>query len=178
MGSLYLLNYDDELQVLAMRYEIPRVGVNPEEVVGDTCPWPDADGVHAHRIGAGCSAAFGEIYAFAHLDSFSGKSELSIWLSCIAINAALKKIRRRRGFEFSFDEFAETTSPGRLVEIKCHRPAPDDQCLQREVAQILVDGKLLLQRNEQAHMMFAKDPAPNQKRADENWAKMQAQQGK
>ena len=52
MGSLYLLNYDDELQVLAMRYEIPRVGVNPEEVVGDTCPWPDADGVHAHRIGA------------------------------------------------------------------------------------------------------------------------------
>ena len=91
---------------------------------------------------------------------------------------SLKKIRRRRGFEFSFDEFAETTSPGRLVEIKCHRPAPDDQCLQREIAQILVDGKLLLQRNEQAHMMFAKDPAPNQKRADENWAKMQAQQGK
>ena len=51
MGGLYLLNYDDELQVLAMRYEIPRVGVNPEELVGDTCPWPDADGVHAQRIG-------------------------------------------------------------------------------------------------------------------------------
>jgi len=37
------------------------------------------------------------------------------------------------------------------------------------------DGKLLLQRNEKAHMMFAKDPARNHKKADENWAKLQAQ---
>jgi hypothetical protein len=160
-----------------MRYEIvPRVGVNPEEVVGDICPLPDADGVHAHRTGAACSAAFGEIYAFVHLDSVGGKSELSTWLSRIAINAALTKIRRRRGFEFSLDEFAETTSPGRLHEIS---PAPDDQSLQCEIAQILVegaitlgkledvdpnyflvyDGKLLLQRNEKAHMMFAKTQA-------------------
>jgi len=35
------------------------------------------------------------------------------------------------------------------------------------------DSKLLLQRNEKAHMMFAKDPAANHKKADENWEKMQ-----
>lgn len=40
------------------------------------------------------------------------------------------------------------------------------------------DGKLLLQRNEKAHMMFGKDPAANHKKADENWEKLQAQQGK
>jgi len=35
------------------------------------------------------------------------------------------------------------------------------------------DGKLLLQRNEKAHMMFVKDPAGNHKKADEQWKKMQ-----
>ena len=35
------------------------------------------------------------------------------------------------------------------------------------------DGKLLLQRNEKAHMMFMKDPAGNHKKADEQWKKLQ-----
>jgi len=39
------------------------------------------------------------------------------------------------------------------------------------------DGKLMLQRNEKAHLMFAKDPAGNSKKADENWAKLQSQRG-
>ena len=78
--------------------------------------------------------------AFVHLDSFSGKSKLSTWLWRIAINAALMRIRRRRRFEFSLDAFAETASSARRVDIKCHRPAPDDQYLQREIAQILVEG--------------------------------------
>ena len=78
--------------------------------------------------------------AFVHLESFSGKSKLSTWLWRIAINAALMRIRRRRGFEFSLDAFAGTASSARRVDIKCHRPAPDDQYLQREIAQILVEG--------------------------------------
>jgi len=40
------------------------------------------------------------------------------------------------------------------------------------------DGKLLLQRNAKAHMMFAMDPAGNHKKADANWAKIQTQQSK
>jgi YHS domain-containing protein len=39
------------------------------------------------------------------------------------------------------------------------------------------DGKLLLQRNAKAHMMFTKDPEGNHKKADENWARLQAEQG-
>lgn len=38
------------------------------------------------------------------------------------------------------------------------------------------DGKLLLQRNEKAHMMFMKDPAGNHKKADEQWKKLQGKQ--
>jgi len=154
-----------------MRYEIvPGAGVNPEEVAADICSARDADGLYDYKIGAECSAAFGEIYerchgkilrlalritrnaqdaedvvqeafmsAFVHLDSFAGKSKLSTWLWRIAINTALMKIRRRRRSEFSLDEFAETTSPVRL-EIKSHSLAPDDQYMQREIAQMLVEG--------------------------------------
>jgi YHS domain-containing protein len=35
------------------------------------------------------------------------------------------------------------------------------------------EGKLLLQRNVKAHMMFSKDPEGNHRKADENWAKLQ-----
>lgn len=34
------------------------------------------------------------------------------------------------------------------------------------------DGKLLLQRNEKAHMMLMKDPAGNHQKADEQWKKL------
>ena len=46
-----------------------------------------------------------------------------------------------------------------------------DRALQ-QVFEFSHDGKLLLKRNEKAHMMFAKDPAANHKKADENWEKM------
>jgi YHS domain-containing protein len=38
------------------------------------------------------------------------------------------------------------------------------------------DGKLLLQRNEKAHMMFMKDPSGNHKKADEQWKKLRGEQ--
>ena len=77
---------------------------------------------------------------FLHLDSFSGKSKLSTWISRIAINAALMKIRRRRRFEFSLDERAEVPSTKGSAEIECDGPAPDEQFLQRELEQILAEG--------------------------------------
>ena len=40
---------------------------------------------------------------------------------------------------------------------------------------VVHDNKLLLQRNEKAHMMFAKDLAGNHQKADANWAKVQEQ---
>ena len=38
---------------------------------------------------------------------------------------------------------------------------------------VVHDNKLLFQRNEKAHMMFAKDLEGNHKKADANWAKFQ-----
>jgi len=38
---------------------------------------------------------------------------------------------------------------------------------------VVHDGKLLLQRNEKAHVMFSKDLDGNHKKADANWAKLQ-----
>lgn len=38
---------------------------------------------------------------------------------------------------------------------------------------VVHDDKLLLQRNEKAHMMFSKDLEGNHKKADENWSKLQ-----
>jgi YHS domain-containing protein len=38
---------------------------------------------------------------------------------------------------------------------------------------VVHQGKLFLQRNQKAHMMFAQDIAANHKKADENWAKLQ-----
>lgn len=77
--------------------------------------------------------------AFLHLDTFSGKSKLSTWISRIAINAALMKIRRRRRFEFSLDARAETSLAKRPVEIECDGPTPDEELLQRELEQILAE---------------------------------------
>ena len=34
------------------------------------------------------------------------------------------------------------------------------------------DGKLLVQRNEKAHLMFMKDPSGNHQKADQQWAKL------
>ena len=42
---------------------------------------------------------------------------------------------------------------------------------------LVYDGKLFLQRNEKAHMMFSRDPEGNRENADENWSKLQSRQG-
>jgi len=38
---------------------------------------------------------------------------------------------------------------------------------------VVHEGKLLVQRNEKAHMMFMKDPSGNHQKADQQWAKLQ-----
>src|SRR5271170_6343934 len=47
--------------------------------------------------------------AFVHLKSFNGDSRFSTWLTRIAINAALMKLRKKNRFrDVSLDESAET----------------------------------------------------------------------
>src|SRR5712692_5167770 len=72
--------------------------------------------------------------AFIHLNSFNGDSRFSTWLSRIAINAALMKLRKKhRLWEVSLDESAETEQPSsrldveddgdqRISEFRAHQP--------------------------------------------------------
>ena len=80
------------------------------------------------------------VHSFLHLGSFAGKSRLSTWISRIAINDALMKIRRRGRFEVSLDERRETPSAAPFTEIACDDPAPEEQCLKAELAQMLTEG--------------------------------------
>jgi len=80
------------------------------------------------------------LLTFLHLDSFSGKSKLSTWITRIAINAALMKIRKRRRYESSLDEIQERSRAGLCPEIAADHPSPDQQLLQRELEQILAEG--------------------------------------
>lgn len=46
---------------------------------------------------------------FTHLKSFQGRSSVSTWMTRIAINAALTRLRRSRGAAVSIDEAGEET---------------------------------------------------------------------
>ena len=75
--------------------------------------------------------------AFVHLNTFSGRSKLSTWISRIGINAALMKIRGRRRYEFSLDDILERQWPGRCAELVSDQPAPDQRLRQIELEKIL-----------------------------------------
>jgi RNA polymerase sigma-70 factor (ECF subfamily) len=77
---------------------------------------------------------------FQHLDTFAGRSKLSTWISRIAINAALMKIRKRRRYESSLDDILDRSGAGGSAEIAQDHLAPDQLLLQRELKQVLAEG--------------------------------------
>jgi RNA polymerase sigma-70 factor (ECF subfamily) len=78
--------------------------------------------------------------AFMHLDGFLGKSKISTWISRIAINAALAKIRTRRRKQFSIDDLVKSSWNDWPPEIVSDRPAPDRERWERELARIFPDS--------------------------------------
>jgi RNA polymerase sigma-70 factor, ECF subfamily len=76
--------------------------------------------------------------AFLYLESFKGDARFSTWLSRIAINAALMKLRKKhRLWDVSLDESAETERPSSHLEVEEQSPNPEQLYAQKERQRIL-----------------------------------------
>jgi RNA polymerase sigma-70 factor (ECF subfamily) len=76
--------------------------------------------------------------AFVHLKDFDGRSRFATWLTRIAINAALMKLRKKRGLqEVSMDEPNPSSEPVAQREFRCDAPDPEESCSARERRRIL-----------------------------------------
>jgi len=79
--------------------------------------------------------------AFIHLKSFNGDSRFSTWLSRIAINAALMKLRKKQHvWDVSLDESAENEQSSLLLDVKDHGLNPEQLYAQMEWQQILFEA--------------------------------------
>jgi len=76
--------------------------------------------------------------AFIHLQSFNGDSRFSTWLSRIAINAALMKLRKKhRLWDVSLDESAETEKSSSRIDVEDQGLNPEQLYAQKERQRIL-----------------------------------------
>ena len=79
--------------------------------------------------------------AFIHLNRFNGDSRFSTWLSRIAINAALMKLRKKhRQWDVSLDEPAETGELGSRIDIEDQGLNPEQLYGQMEQRRILSEA--------------------------------------
>ncbi len=71
--------------------------------------------------------------AFVHLKDFDGRSQFATWLTRIAINAALMKLRKNRGArEVPIDEPNPSSEPVAQREFRHDAPDPEESCSLRE----------------------------------------------
>ena len=67
--------------------------------------------------------------AFVHLKHFEGRSQFASWLTRIAINAALMKLRKNRGArEVPIDEPNLSSEPVAQREFRYDAPDPEESC--------------------------------------------------
>src|ERR1700732_5012080 len=79
--------------------------------------------------------------AFLYLQSFNGDARFSTWLSRIAINAALMKLRKKhRLWDVSLDESAETEQPSSHLDVEEQGPNPEQLYAQKERQRILSEA--------------------------------------
>jgi RNA polymerase sigma-70 factor, ECF subfamily len=79
--------------------------------------------------------------AFIHLKSFKGGSRFSTWLSRIAINASLMKLRRKKhSRDVSLDESAKTEEPSLRYDIEDQGPNPEELYAHKERRRILFEA--------------------------------------
>jgi RNA polymerase sigma-70 factor (ECF subfamily) len=78
------------------------------------------------------------LLAFIHLKNFKGDSRFSTWLSRIAINAALMKLRKKRHvWDVSLDESAESEQPSSWMDLEDEGLNPEQLYAQKERQRIL-----------------------------------------
>ena len=76
--------------------------------------------------------------AFIHLKSFNGHSRFSTWLSRIAINAALMKLRTKQHlWDLSLDEPTDTERSSALLDVEDPGLNPEQRYVQEERQRIL-----------------------------------------
>src|SRR3984957_10206449 len=76
--------------------------------------------------------------AFVHLQDFDGRSQFATWLTRIAINAALMKLRKnRRARELPMDEPNPSSEPVAQREFRHDAPDPEESCSLRERKRIV-----------------------------------------
>jgi RNA polymerase sigma-70 factor, ECF subfamily len=79
--------------------------------------------------------------AFVHLKSFNGDSRFSTWLSRIAINAALMKLRKKhRLWHVSLDESTEGEESSSRIDVEDHGLNPEQLYVQQERQRILSEA--------------------------------------
>jgi RNA polymerase sigma factor (sigma-70 family) len=77
--------------------------------------------------------------AFVHLRKFDARSSFSTWLTRIAINAALMKLRRNRGSrEIPMDELAGTQDASLRFELADWHPDPEENYARQERQRVVV----------------------------------------
>ena len=76
--------------------------------------------------------------AFVHLKDFDERSRFATWLTRIAINAALMKLRKKRGArEVPMDEPNPSFEPVAQREFRDGAPDPEESCSARELRRIV-----------------------------------------
>jgi len=76
--------------------------------------------------------------AFVHLKDFDGRSKFATWLTRIAINAALMKLRKNRAArEVPIEEPNPSSEPVAQREFPCDAPGPEESCSLRERKRIV-----------------------------------------
>jgi RNA polymerase sigma-70 factor (ECF subfamily) len=79
--------------------------------------------------------------AFIHLKNFNGDSRFSTWLSRIAINAALMKLRKKqRLWDVSLDESAETEESSFRMDVEDRGLNPEQLYAQKERQRVLSEA--------------------------------------
>jgi RNA polymerase sigma-70 factor (ECF subfamily) len=80
------------------------------------------------------------VRAFLHMDTFRGDSRFSTWLSRIAINQSLMKLRTHRRIELHFDRLESAEDMPACAEIADCTPTPEQRYSQEEIRRILASA--------------------------------------